>query len=180
MTSHAPNFHEHLKSLYAEYRHTADIDDKGRFFSPHCLQICRPTPSFCANDRQTIISYLHQVADKTLAFDGDGEDSKGKGTPGKSPYTIRPLNSQEAVDFATDDIVAPAGTTSAALRSRADAEEWQRMRVDVWDSHPKALLVKVQYWWRVKGGEWLQILHDILYIGPRDGTEGSSRDKILE
>lgn len=54
------------------------------------------------------------------------------------------------------------------------------MRVDLWDSDPKALLVKVQYWWRVEGGEWLQILHDILYIGPRDGTEGSSRDKILE
>lgn len=180
MISHAPSVHEHLKSLYAEYRHTGDIDDKGRFFSPHCLQICRPTPSFCANDRQTIISYLHQVADKTLVFEGDGEDSKGKGTPGKSLYTIRPLNSQETVDFATDDIAAHVGIASTTLRSRAEAEGWQGLRVDLWDSDPNALLVKVQYWWRVEDGEWLQILHDILYIGPRDGTEGSSRDEILE
>jgi len=180
MAPHAPSVHEHLKSLYAEYRHTGDIDKKGRFFSPHCLQICRPTPSFCANDRQTIINYLHQVADKTLAFDSDVEDSKDKVTPGKSLYTIRPLNSEETVDFATDDIVAPVGITSTALRYRAKVEEWQGMRVDMWDSDLRALLVKVQYWWRVEDGEWVQILHDILYIGPRDGTEGSSRDEILE
>jgi hypothetical protein len=175
-----PLVHQNLKNLYAEYRHTGDIDEKGRFFSPHCLQICRPTPSFCANDRRTIIGYLHQVEDKTLAFDSNVEDSKDKGVPGKCLYTIRPLSSEEAVDFATDDIVAPVGITSTALRSRAEAEGWQGMRVDLWDSDPKALLIKVQYWWRMEDGKWVQILHDILYIGPRDGTEGSSSDEILE
>ncbi|KAK1828937.1 hypothetical protein QBC39DRAFT_374255 [Podospora conica] len=172
--------HEHLKSLYAQYRRTADIDDKGRFFSPSCLQICRPNPAFCANDRETIVGYLHQVADKTLSFDGGAEDAKPKGTPGKSLYTIRPLTSEEAVDFATDDIVAPVGTTSAALRSRAEEEGWQGMRVDLWDDDPGALLVKVQYWWRVEDGEWAQILHDIVYLGPRDGTEGSDGAEVLE
>ena len=60
------------------------------------------------------------------------------------------------------------------------------MRVDLWsdgsvDEHGKreSLLVKVNYWWKKKDGVWLQILHDIVYMGPRDGTEGL-RGEILD
>ena len=46
------------------------------------------------------------------------------------------------------------------------------------DGFEKDILVKVRYWWRKEGGEWLQILHDIMYMGPRDGTEGSDGELL--
>ncbi|KAK2011961.1 hypothetical protein LZ32DRAFT_692233 [Colletotrichum eremochloae] len=164
----------HLKMIYRSYRHTSDIDAKGAFFSSSCYQICRPNPSFAARDRDTIVGYLHDHAPKTTTATGAKETPDRKGF-----YTIRPLRDDE-YEFGTDEHVAPAGFGSAEeVRSKALREGWVGMRVDLWDEvaegqaeQENSLLVKVQYWWRKEDDIWIQIFHDIMYMGPRDGTEG--------
>ncbi|KDN67973.1 hypothetical protein CSUB01_08121 [Colletotrichum sublineola] len=167
--------------IYRSYRHTSDIDAKGAFFSSSCYQICRPNPSFAARDRDTIVGYLHDHAPKTTTATGAKEMPDRKGF-----YTIRPLRDDE-YEFGTDEHVAPAGFGAAEeVRSKALREGWVGMRVDLWDEvaegqaeQENSLLVKVQYWWRKEDDIWIQIFHDIMYMGPRDGTEGLDGE-ILE
>lgn len=193
----------HLQQLYADYRHTADIEAKAGFFSPACCQICRPTPAFAARDRDTIMRYLRETSgkgkDRIQQFVEDTDnpstisDSPAKDTAAvtntlnKSFYTIRPLTDGEK-EFGQDESAIPAGFDSASeIKLRAESEGWVGMRVDLWDDEGTdkegrllGILVKVQYWWK-EGlpGEWMQILHDIIYLGSRDGTEGT-QGQILE
>ncbi|KAK1758941.1 hypothetical protein QBC47DRAFT_449637 [Echria macrotheca] len=168
MTANAPAaVTDHLKNLYSQYRNTGPIDDRAVFFSPECMQICKPNPSYAATNRNTIVRYLHEAAKDMDAV-----------AASKGLYTIRPLR-QDETTFETDEVVAPTGMTSSMLRQRAIAEEWVGMRVDLWWPGDEGLLVKVQYWWRREGKEWVQILHDIMYMGPCDGTEGKDGD-VLE
>lgn len=168
----------HLKSLYAEYR-TRDIEAKKSFFSPSCIQICRSIPSYAARDRDTIVRYLQEAADSGNGLATSTDDAK------TGYYTIRPLRDNE-FEFATDDVVSPAGFNSVdEVKEKATKEGWAGMRVDLWsnkgidaDGRDQDLLVKVQYWWRQENGKWVQILHDILYVGPRDGTEGNEGETL--
>ncbi|EFQ27284.1 hypothetical protein CGRA01v4_04342 [Colletotrichum graminicola] len=171
----------HLKMIYRSYRHTSEIDAKGAFFSSSCYQICRPNPSFAASNRDTIVGYLHDYAPKpTSATEANNIPTQ------KGFYTIRPLRDNE-YEFGTDEQVAPAGFASVEeVRSQALREGWVGMRVDLWDDSAEgqvkqenSLLVKVQYWWRKENDVWIQIFHDIMYMGPRDGTEGLDGE-ILE
>ncbi|KAK1487228.1 hypothetical protein CCUS01_03572 [Colletotrichum cuscutae] len=172
----------HLKAIYASYRHTEDIDAKGIFFSPSCYQICRPNPSFAAHNRETIVRYLHEYApqDENGASGSSGKPAK------KGYYTIRPLEKEE-FEFGADEQTAPAGFSSASeVEQKARREGWVGLRVDLWDESPghgtdrrEDLLVKVQYWWRREEGNWMQIFHDIMYMGPRDGSEGVDAE-VLE
>ncbi|KAL7949102.1 hypothetical protein V8C42DRAFT_313294 [Trichoderma barbatum] len=167
----------HLKQLYAAYRHTKDISLKGNFFSSACLQVCRPQPSFAARNRETIVRYLYETADPSSTTEAENSQSK------KGYYTIRPLQEDE-FEFGTDEQVAPAGfATAGELRQKAETEGWVGMRVDLWDvevgKESEGLLVKVHYWWRKEEQGWIQILHDITYLGPKDGTEGS-QGELLE
>jgi hypothetical protein len=186
----------HLQQLYADYRHTSDIEEKAGFFSPDCRQICRPTPTFAARDRDTIMRYLRETSgkgkdsiqqiledlDKKTTISGPNKETMaGPSTRSKSFYTIRPLTDGEK-EFGDDDTAVPAGFDSAnSIKLRAEKEGWVGMRVDLWDDEGTdnrgkglGILVKVQYWWKEDlPGEWLQILHDIIYIGSRDGTEGT-------
>lgn len=173
----SPEITNQLKQLYSAYRHTNDINSKGNFFSSTCLQICRPRPSFAARDRETIVRYLHEAS-------GQGPNTSSSTTevinkqPKKSYYTIRPLREDE-LEFGTDDQVKPAGFAAADdIKQKARVEGWVGMRVDLWDEEGE-LLVKVQYWWRKEEQGWIQICHDIMYLGPRDGTEGS-QGELLE
>lgn len=191
----------HLKQLYAEYRHTTDVEAKAQFFSPNCRQICRPTPAFSATSRDTIMKYLRETSGKgtekiqqytedpgkTAAIRGpDNEVVASVSTPKKSFYTIRPLTDDE-MEFGSDETAVAAGFNSAsAIKLQAEREGWVGMRVDLWDDEGTGrgcerlgILVKVQYWWKEEKGLWSQILHDIMYLGLRDGTEGS-QGEILE
>ncbi|KAK2775852.1 hypothetical protein CKAH01_12661 [Colletotrichum kahawae] len=176
-----PALDSHLKELYASYRHTKNIDVKGAFFSPSCYQICRPKPSFAARDRETIVRYLHETAPKKSSLaEGNTDTPKSKGY-----YTIRTLTDTE-FEFGTDEHVIPAGFSSAEdVCTKARSEGWVGMRVDLWDEpivaidKDDSLMVKVQYWWRKEGDEWLQIFHDIVYLGPKDGSQGTGGE-ILE
>lgn len=191
----------HLKRLYAEYRHTADVEAKSQFFSPDCRQVCRPMPAFAARNRDTIMRYLRETSgkgtekiqqyaedpDKTAAIRGPGNEIvAGVSTAKKSFYTIRPLTDGE-MEFGSDEIAGPAGFDSAsAIKLQAEREGWVGMRVDLWDDEGTdragkrlGMLVRVQYWWKEEQGVWSQILHDIMYLGSRDGTEGS-QGGILE
>ncbi|KAG8167345.1 hypothetical protein KVR01_003034 [Diaporthe batatas] len=186
----------HLQQLYADYRHTANIEAKAHFFSPACRQICRPRPGFAARERETIMRYLREasgegkariqqfIEDTDTPFPTSGPAKKtatDEGTQHKSFYTIRPLTEGEE-EFGNDESAILAGFDSASsIKLLAENEGWVGMRVDLWDdegtgSEGEALgiLVKVQYWWK-EGlpGEWSQILHDIMYLGSRDGTEGT-------
>lgn len=171
-----------LKQLYSAYRHTSDISSKGNFFSSTCLQICRPQPSFAARDRETIVQYLREASGQGADTSSSTIEEKDKLSK-KSYYTIRPIREEE-FEFGTDDQVKPAGfATADDLKQKAKTEEWIGMRVDLWDEEGKdgseGRLVKVQYWWRKEEQGWIQICHDIMFIGPRDGTEGS-QGELLE
>ncbi|PKS05504.1 hypothetical protein jhhlp_008882 [Lomentospora prolificans] len=170
----------HLKSLYSAYRRTEDIDAKGLFFSPRCAQICRPQPSYAATSRDEIVQYLHDVANNKSDVVKASLDNTESEVKKKGYYTIRPLKKDE-VDFGSDEMAGAAGFRSAQeLKQKAEKDGWVGMRVDLWNDDgsddqgkPKGLLVKVQYWWAKEGDGWLQILHHIMYMGPRDGTEGT-------
>lgn len=199
----------HIKHCYHAYRHTIDLDRKGLFFSPTCLQICRPTPSYAATTRKEIVQYLIDAQQGNVPVEtsasppteasGNSEvtntrtefRSKAKG---RDVYTIRPLKLSE-YDFGVDDITAPIGLTVEELERIAKQEKWIGMRVDLWNEggDEGGLLVKVQYWWRqekvpdseqiIDGAPelgWRQCLHDIMYLGPKDGTEGGDGQEILE
>ena len=194
-------FSSALKQTYHEYRHTSHIPSKARFFSPTCMQVCRPMPNYAALKRETIIQYLYEAAgfqDResyelaqssftaavTTTADSpkdEGADPAGvkvKALQGKSYYSIRSLKPAEESEILTDEIVAPLGMTPSQLDEMRRQERWVGMRVDLWDDDVKGKgrLIKVKYWWRreeVEGEEkWLQCLHDIMSIGDRDGSEG--------
>ncbi|KAH7069101.1 hypothetical protein BKA63DRAFT_422810 [Paraphoma chrysanthemicola] len=182
-----------IKQLYHSYRHTADIDRKGLFFSPTCMQICRPIPSYAATSRTGIVKYLKdaQVGEVPVANASEPSEEKPKS---RGVYTIRPLHAAEH-EFSVSTITASVGLKPAQLLQKSKDEAWIGMRVDLWtDGAPdEGLLVKVQYWWRkeaVKAGEtiegdekgkgWRQCLHDIMYLGPKDGSEGEEGLEVLE
>ncbi len=178
----SPELVAHLKQLYHSYRHTADIDARGLFFSPNCMQVCRPEPSWAAKDRATIIHYVRETAqDREAIFRYLLQDAppppETSNAQKKNYYTIRPLTELE-FEFGTDEMISPIGLTPTQLRLKAQDEGWVGMRVDMWeadseeDRTKEGLAVKVQYWWRKEGQEWFQILHDIHYLAIRDGTEG--------
>jgi len=111
-------------------------------------------------------------------------------------YTIRPLHASERLDFSTSAVTSSIDLTPSQLLQKSQDEGWIGMRVDLWDEGAAAeesLLVKVQYWWRkeavepgeeVEGDEqgkgWRQCLHDIMYLGPKDGTEGEEGLEVRE
>jgi hypothetical protein len=173
----------HIKQCYHSYRNTVNADRQGLFFSPNCMQICRPIPSYAATTREQIVQHIKEAA----------RNSK-KPAKGKSVYTIRPLQPFE-FEFGNNDVTAPIGLTVEDLKHKALQESWVGMRVDLWDEggEDEGLLVKVQYWFRleetlerqrVMGDDgwmgWKQCLHDIIYLGPKDGTEGQEGLEILE
>lgn len=180
----------HIKRLYHNYRHTTDPDRRGLFFSPNCLQVCRPTPSYAATSRTEIVQYLKYAQQGNVP----GVDKTQEEQPqGRDVYTIHPLRPPE-FEFGTDELIAPAGLTTKDLEKKAEEEEWVGMRVDLWnEGEGGGLLVKVQYWWRLEnvassiredkedqGQDWTQCLHDIMYLGPKDGTQGEAGLEILE
>lgn len=169
----------HLVGLYAKYRQTKNIEDKGVFLSPGCIQICRQDPSYAAKDRQTIIHHVYEsgpMVERILQEAGAQPDPSATKT---SYYTVRPTNSEETLDFGSSEHVIPAGlATPDQVRNQAIREGWVGIKVNMWedDGHGQGLLVKVKYWYRLESLEkdrriWRQCLHDILYIGPRDGSE---------
>ena len=106
---------------------------------------------------------------------------------------MRPLRPGE-FGFGSDDITAPVGLTVEQMKSRAIQEGWVGMRVNLWDEgREEGLLVKVQYWWRLRetannkrlagdhsGTDWDQCLHDIMFLGPKDGTENEEELELQE
>jgi hypothetical protein len=160
-----------LKALYASYRNAPTLEEKGQYFAPDCLQICRPNPSFSATGRDTIVRYLGEAAETWKDLITTSADKQ-------SHYTVRTLDTEESADFGADENVRPVGFSSAAeLRDKALQQGWVGLRIDLWDvdGQGRGMLVKVQYWWGkdAQDSEWRQVLHDILYIGHLDGTEGS-------
>jgi hypothetical protein len=174
-----------LKTLYHTYRHTSDFHQKGLFFSPTCMQICRPIPSYAATTREQIVQYLKDAEKGKVA---NQNQSSGEQLT-KDRYTIRPLLPAE-IEFSTPDVTEHIGHAPTELAQLAREEGWVGMRVDLWT---EGLLVKVQYWWRrvsvvvgeeVEGDEggmgWRQCLHDIMYLGKSDGTESEEGLEVME
>ncbi|KAF5556435.1 hypothetical protein FPHYL_7936 [Fusarium phyllophilum] len=96
---------------------------------------------------------------------------------------MRPLLTSEKEDFATLEELAPAGFASLEeVREKAEVEKWEGLRVNMWteDNKGRGILVKVQYWWREEDGAWKQILHDIMFLGPVDGTEKDGGGILVE
>lgn len=163
-----------LKELYAAYRHAPDIEAKSRFFSPECMQICQPYPSYAARNRDTIVRFLQESAKAESGIAAIDDAIKRMDANTKHYYTIRPLRDGE-FEFGTAEQVQQIGFSDPQeLEAKARSEDWSGLRVDLWtdDGASKGLLVKVRYWWRREDGDATQILHHILYLGPRDGTEG--------
>ncbi|KAJ9143146.1 hypothetical protein NKR19_g6997 [Coniochaeta hoffmannii] len=163
---------DYIKSRYIAYYHTADPDAKGHYYSRDCMQICRPMPSYAATDGASIVHLLKEGIKQ-----GASMNNKADGT--ESGCTFRPLKRGE-FEFASDEVVSAIGSTPSDLKQKAEKEGWIGTRVDMWFpmGEGKEMLVKVQYWWRKEGDEWVQILHDIMYMGPRDGTEGTEGERV--
>lgn len=200
MAHHPPqNIEQHIKALYHAYRHTSSTDAKGLFLSASCMQICRPNPSYAATSRAQIVQYLQDAEEGKVplehnASSGEAPRPSNSATAdgGIARYTIRPLPASECI-FVDSVATAAIGRTPTDLQVVAEAEGWVGMRVDLWDEGSEGgLLVKVQYWWRLEavgaqghmGGDregkvWRQCMHDIMYLGPRDGTEGGEGLEIL-
>ena len=211
MASHpSQDISQQIKALYYTYRHTPSPFSKGLFFSPTCLQICRPVPSYSATSRAQIVQYLRDAERGKVPIsqdaDTDMQSISPEGNPNKdglvtgdaSYYTIRLLHPSEHT-FGTELATSAIGLTPSALENMSQSEGWVGMRVDLWDEgSEEGLLVKVQYWWRLEtvsdegiagnegiageerdGKVWRQCLHDIMYLGPRDGTEGTEGTEIL-
>ncbi|KFA60787.1 hypothetical protein S40285_06327 [Stachybotrys chlorohalonatus IBT 40285] len=176
---HAETF-AHLRELYGQY-YPADVEAKRSFYSAECAQICRSDPTYAAQNSHGIVAYLYDSGERF-------KDLISTLPTKKSFYTVRPLTDEESLDFGTEEHVRPAGFASVKeLRDQALREEWLGQRVDLWDDDGQGtgLLVKVQYWWRLedskdgaRGQVWKQILHDILYLGRVDGTEGSEGELV--
>lgn len=146
----SPELEAHVKELYDTYFHTKDIEAKAQFYSPECRQICRPNPSFAAINSQQIVQYLHEYSPKTTS----SEDPEPVGS-----YSIRLAKAHE-FEFGLDEHVIPAGFSSSRdLKEQAVNEGWIGMNVDMFND--SGFKVKVHYWWRKEGDQWLQILHDI-------------------
>lgn len=194
----------HLKSLYTTYRRTTSIAAKGAFFSPECMQICRPQPNYAAGNRETIVQFLHDAvkAGTNLATAGQSDGEVPENAGDFKHCTIRPLRMNDCeegeceLEFGDDQSTLPVGFTALELKDKAEREGWRGMRVDLWvdEGMGMDILVKVRYWWRIQtkeqqvgenkegdneDDEWVQILHDIIYMGPRDGTEGKEGEFLL-
>jgi hypothetical protein len=159
-----PELEAHIKELYDTYFHTKDIDAKGGFYSPECRQICRPNPSFAATNSQQIVQYLHEYSPNKASSD----DPESQGS-----YSIRLVKAHE-FEFGLDEHVTPAGFSSSHdLRDQAVNEGWIGMNVDMFND--SGFKVKVHYWWRREGEQWLQILHDIQKI---EGVEKRTEEGV--
>ncbi|KAF2855814.1 hypothetical protein T440DRAFT_440403 [Plenodomus tracheiphilus IPT5] len=196
MEAPSPELVARIKKLYHLYRHTTDLGKKGLFFSRDCLQICRPMPSYAAVSRSQIVEYLHDVQQGKVPISSNTTKPIRLGEPRKTTevkgvYTIRPLKTTE-FEFGSDFTTQPVSMTTEELNTKARLEEWVGMRVDLWDQGVEGgLMVKVQYWWRLEdvsqgeritgeAREWRQCLHDIMYLGPKDGTETALGLEVLE
>jgi hypothetical protein len=179
---------EELFNLYREYRETKSIDAKAFFFSQECRQICRTDPDYAAKDRDTILRFLRESGEvlQRIYREAGWDISEMDPASVRSFYTMRPLNESEKDDFATVRELASAGFTSLEdVRDKAEVEKWEGLRVNMWteDSKGRGILVKVQYWWRKEekdDGAWKQILHDIMFLGPVDGTENDGGGILVE
>ncbi|KAF2828967.1 hypothetical protein CC86DRAFT_345399 [Ophiobolus disseminans] len=187
-----------IQKIYHSYRHTSKVDQKGLFFSPTCVQICRPIPDYAATTRGQIVQYLKDAQEGNVPVDSATAPPSETFIPPKDSgvYTIRPLHPTEATDFSLSTITSSIHLTPLQLLQKSRDEGWIGMRVDLWDEGAAtndSLLVKVQYWWRkeeiqvgeeMEGDEngegWRQCLHDIMYLGPKDGTEGEEGLEVRE
>jgi hypothetical protein len=180
----------YIEQLFHTYRSTPDLEYKGLYFSPACMQVCRPIPSFAATTREQIVQHQKDAdagnipADDTNVATTQGtelEPTQVRSKP-KLLYTIHPISVRSA-SFGTPESCAAIDRTPLQLQQQAEDEAWIGIRVDLWDESDDGLLVKVQYWWREEQENenkvWRQCLHDIIYLGPRDRTEGA-KGEVLE
>jgi hypothetical protein len=216
-----------IQKLYHDYRQTVDIDRKGLFFSPECMQICRPIPSYAATTRAQIVQYCKDAQEGNVPVDSATRQPSGtiempedenisssitenttaaaheeavkdsnKDLEVRDVYTIRPLRPNELRDFSDVSVTSFVGSNPDQLLQKSQKEEWVGMRVDLWNegvTTDHSLLVKVHYWWRkeetcageelegdIEGMGWRQCLHDIMYLGPKDGTQGEEGLEVKE
>jgi hypothetical protein len=140
-------------------------------------------------ERKPLATAQREIEKEEPPKDTDNEKPKSRDV-----YTIRPLHAAEH-EFSVNTITAPVGLTPAQLRQKPEDEAWVGMRVDLWTegAPDEGLLVKVQYWWRkeavkpeeqIEGDEveegWRQCLHDIMYLGPKDGSEGEEGLEVMD
>ncbi|KAH4197144.1 hypothetical protein HBI25_082820 [Parastagonospora nodorum] len=174
----------HIKLLFHTYRSRPDPTYSGLFFSPTCMQICRPIPTFAATTREMIVWYQKDADDGVLSFGDDTTPTKeGSKEISKLLYSIHPIPPL-SVTFGTQESCAAINKTPEQLATQAKEEGWVGMHVDLWDKSEEGLLIKVQYWWREEHGDggkvWRQCLHDILYLGLKDGSEGYGEVEVRE
>lgn len=142
-----------IKKQYHTYRHTRDIQAQGLFFSPTCMQTCRPNPSYCATSREQIVKYLADAKKGNIHSSSSSDSSTPKPKPSsRSRYTIRPLTLPTELEFGNPEVAKPIGFTPEDLVEKARNEGWVGMRVDLWDEgDEEGLYVKVNYWWQKEG-----------------------------
>jgi hypothetical protein len=180
----------HIKELFHTYRSTPDLEYKGLYFSSTCMQVCRQIPSFAATTREQIVQHQRDAdAGKFSTDNAHATNAKKTESTTMDPdpkprllYSIKPISISES-SFGTRESCEAIDLIPSRIQRQAEDERWIGMRVFLWDESKGGLLVKVQYWWREEesgqGKVWRQCLHDIMYLGPKDGTEGGEEQVLV-
>lgn len=145
---------ETLKSEYQLYLAARERNDDAAveaFMSPSCWQISRQNPAWNLSNRSEIMRIL-----ASMRKADDVTDEREKGT-----VEMRALTLEER------------DTLPDTEKEKALREGWEGLRVDLVDPDR---VVKVNYYWRKEEGRWVQCLHDLLWVGPRDG---SAQDDVV-
>ena len=157
MASHTPAEQQSITAyLESEYKKYLAAQDRGdvagveAFMSPSCWQISRQDPAWNLKDRADIMRILTSMG-------------LGSGSNGRKPGTvdIRALTPEEK------------GTVPQTDKEKAALEGWEGLHVVLEDADPDGLLVKVNYYWRQEDGIWVQCLHDLLWVGPKNAGSGN-------
>ncbi|MCJ1388895.1 hypothetical protein MMC18_001746 [Xylographa bjoerkii] len=135
---------EYLAYLAAQDRR--DVSAVEACMSPSCWQLARQDPSWNLGSRAEIMQILTNLGTFTASTE---ERVRGK-------VDMRALTLEERE------------TLPETERERAEREGWEGLRVVLEDADPKGRRVVVNYYWRGEGGWWVQCLHDLLWVGPRE------------
>jgi hypothetical protein len=151
---------ETLKSEYLSYLAAQDRKDDTAveaFMSPSCWQLARQNPAWNLQNRDAITSIL--ISMRSL--------ESGSRNPGRGKVEMRALSEEER------------GTLPEATRKQALEEGWKGLYVVLEDAKSDGRIVKVRYWFRIEEGRWVQCLHDLLWVGPKDGKVDENVEAVF-
>ncbi|KAI9166525.1 monocarboxylate permease-like protein [Paramyrothecium foliicola] len=176
---------EALMELYHAYCWSEDFKTTISFISSDFMQICHPFPQFAGHGSMRMIALFREVMNGKTCVEAINLAIAERSKTTKYFYTVRPLDPREHEFGREPSVVLPAGFEhTGELRRKAIEEGWRGLRVDTWfhdtaSSLRSNLSMRMRYWWRLERGRPKIIMRQYLYIGRRDGNEGTEGNGYL-